>query len=76
MNECLRLRVKDIDFDGLQLTLRDAKGEKDRVTLLPEAVVEPLSQHLAQVVVLLDQAVEKRLLSCPPNLLEGASPPR
>lgn len=39
---CLRLRVKDLGFDRLQVTVRDGKGEKDRVTLLPKTVVEPL----------------------------------
>ena len=47
--ECLRLRVKDIDFDYRQLVIRDAKGQKDRVTLLPQNLVEPLRTHLARV---------------------------
>lgn len=47
--ECLRLRVKDLDFERLQVTVREGKGDKDRVTLLPEAVVEPLQEHLAHV---------------------------
>jgi integron integrase len=47
--ECLRLRVKDLDFERLQVTVREGKGDKDRVTLLPEAVVEPLKQHLIHV---------------------------
>jgi len=46
LNECLQQRVKDLDFERLQITVRDGKGEKDRVTLLPQAVVEPLKQHL------------------------------
>jgi site-specific recombinase XerD len=47
--ECLRLRVKGLSFDRLQLIVRDRKGEKDRVALLPEAVTEPLNQHLQVV---------------------------
>ena len=47
--ECLRLRVKDLDFERLQVTVREGKGDKDRVTLLPEAIVEPLQQHLTHV---------------------------
>lgn len=47
--ECLRQRIKDLDFARLQVTVRDGKGEKDRVTLLPQAVVEPLERHLARV---------------------------
>ena len=49
MTECLQQRVKDLDFERLQVTVRDGKGEKDRVTLLPEVVVEPLKEHLANV---------------------------
>jgi len=36
--ECLRLRVKDIDFDYQQITIRNGKGKKDRVTMLPEII--------------------------------------
>ena len=42
----LRLRVKDADFEYRQLTVRDGKGAKDRVTMLPTAVVEPLKRQL------------------------------
>lgn len=49
LNECLRLRVKDIDFSYRQITVRDAKGGKDRVTMLPDALVTPLQGHLARV---------------------------
>ena len=44
--ECLRLRVKDLDFAQCQILVRDGKGEKDRVTMLPESVVVPLQDHL------------------------------
>ena len=44
--ECLRLRVKDIDFDRQELIVREGKGEKDRVTMLPQAVAEPLRKQL------------------------------
>ena len=47
--EGLRLRVKDVDFDMRQITVRDGKGAKDRVTMLPAVLVEPLRKHLAQV---------------------------
>jgi integron integrase len=47
--ECLRLRVKDIDFQYRQLVIRDAKGQKDRVTMLPSSLVDPLRTHLARV---------------------------
>lgn len=47
--ECLRLRVKDVDFDQRHIIVRDGKGFKDRVTLLPELVTVPLQQQLAHV---------------------------
>ncbi|MEW8657042.1 MAG: tyrosine-type recombinase/integrase [Candidatus Thiodiazotropha endolucinida] len=40
--ECLRLRVHDIVFDRRQIMVRDGKGDKDRVTVLPDPVAEPL----------------------------------
>ena len=47
--ECVRLRVKDIDFDYKQIIVRDGKGNKDRVTMLPVSLIEPLSKHLDRV---------------------------
>lgn len=47
--ECLRLRVKDVEFEHRQLTVRDGKGAKDRVTMLPESLVRPLQAHLERV---------------------------
>ena len=47
--EGLRLRVKDVDFDTLEITIREGKGDKDRVTMLPELLVAPLQAHLAKV---------------------------
>ncbi len=44
--ECLRLRVQDVDFDYLQLTVRDGKGNKDRRTMLAESLVPHLRRHL------------------------------
>ena len=44
--ECLRLRVKDIDFDYRQIHVRSGKGDKDRVTVLPQALTDPLAQQL------------------------------
>lgn len=46
--EGLRLRVKDIDFEQLEIIIRDGKGGKDRVTVLPEALIGPLKEHLAR----------------------------
>ena len=47
--ECLRLRVNDVNFAKREILVRDAKGYKNRVTLLPLALVEPLKQHLNAV---------------------------
>jgi len=47
--ECLRLRVKDVDFTYNQIVVRDGKGRKDRVTMLPQQVKVPLQRHLHDV---------------------------
>jgi integron integrase len=47
--ECVRLRVKDIDFGYLRITVRDGKGAKDRITMLPVKLAEPLRQQLVKV---------------------------
>lgn len=44
--ECVRLRVKDVDFERLEILVRDGKGAKDRVTMLPQAVAPALLTHL------------------------------
>jgi integron integrase len=44
--ECVRLRVKDVDFARLQVTVREGKGGKDRITMLPPSLVEPLRRQL------------------------------
>ena len=44
--ECVRLRVKDVDFARLQITVREGKGNKDRVTMLPPSLAEPLRRQL------------------------------
>ncbi|MEQ8207705.1 MAG: integron integrase [Woeseia sp.] len=44
--ECLRLRVQDLDFEYLQISVRDGKGAKDRRTMLPETLVPHLRRHL------------------------------
>jgi len=47
--ECLALRVKDVDFAYRQVIVRDGKGMRDRATMLPENLAQPLQQHLAKV---------------------------
>lgn len=47
VEECLSLRVKDVDFDRGVITVRDGKGRKDRETVLPRGLVQPLTHRLA-----------------------------
>lgn len=47
--ECLRLRVKDLDFKSGQVLVRDGKGMKDRITVMPENLKVPLTEHLNRV---------------------------
>lgn len=47
--ECLRLRVQDLDFSRNEIIVRDGKGAKDRVTMLPESLKNPLQDHLRKV---------------------------
>lgn len=53
--EAVRLRVKDVDFARREILVREGKGFKDRVTMLPEAVVAPLKAHLVGVKALHDE---------------------
>jgi len=47
--ECARLRVKDVDFETRQLTVRSGKGNKDRITMIPASVLAPLRHHVRSV---------------------------
>ena len=57
--ECLRLRVKDIDLDYRQILVRQGKGNKDRVTLLPMAVQTRIVEHLRGVKRLFDRDLDR-----------------
>ncbi|GIW93195.1 MAG: integron integrase [Pirellulaceae bacterium] len=50
--EALRLRVKDLDLQRREITVREGKGDKDRVTMMPQAVICPLREHLRRVQVI------------------------
>ena len=56
--ECVRLRVKDVDFARREILIRDGKGAKHRVTMLPDSVVLPLQAHLQQRRVLFDDDLQ------------------
>ncbi len=58
--ECLRLRTKDLDFQRLQIEVHDTKGRRDRFTMLPHSVVEPLKEHLTVVQGWHEQALAKK----------------
>jgi integron integrase len=47
--ECLRLRIKDLEFSRGEILVRDGKGQKDRITMLPQNLIDPLRTHLAKV---------------------------
>jgi integron integrase len=47
--EAIRLRVKDIDFERRELCIREGKGAKDRITMLPASTIQPLLEHLRKV---------------------------
>ncbi len=47
--ECVRLRVKDLDFHSRQIIVRDGKGNKDRATMFPDTLIDPLQAHLQRV---------------------------
>ena len=49
LRECLKLRIKDVNFDYRQIIVREGKGAKDRATMLPETLIEPLRRHIARV---------------------------
>jgi len=52
ISECLNLRVKDLDFEMSQIIVRDSKGNRDRLTMLPQSLYEPLNEHLIGVEIL------------------------
>ena len=57
--ECVRLRVKDIDFEMNQITVRDGKGKKDRRTVLPNVIKDNLKRHLMKVKALHENDLSK-----------------
>jgi len=57
--ECLRLRVKDIEFEGNQVTVRDGKGHKDRVTMLPIQLKQQLIEHLKRVRIIHEEDLKR-----------------
>ncbi len=56
--ECVRLRVKDLDFEQRIITVRDGKGMKDRITVLPDSLSSPLQEHLRRVEMIHQQDIK------------------
>jgi len=89
LHECLELRVKDIDVERRHIVIRRGKGQKDRPTVLPAAVVEPLARHLESVKrqheadlarglgrVVLPFALDRKYRTHPPNGAASSCFPR
>ena len=77
LNECLSLRVKDVDLSGSKLIVRQGKGNKDRVTLLPQRLKLALAAHLKRVRALHQGDLAKGFGEAPlPQALAGRSPRR
>jgi integron integrase len=57
--ECVRLRVKDVDFARLQITVREGKGDKDRITMLPPSLLEHLRRQLGRAKALYEMDVRE-----------------
>jgi len=75
LNECLSLRVKDVDLSGAKLIVRQGKGNKDRVTLLPQRLKLPLASHLERVRALHQGDLAKGFGEAPlPQCLAGKYP--
>ncbi len=60
LNECLSLRVKDVDLDLKTITVRDGKGEKDRITVLPDKLTTELKFHINKVRNLYKKDMQKK----------------
>ena len=58
--ECLRLRIQDIDFEYLQLTIRNGKGNKDRYTVLPETLVSHIKHQMEFVRGVMERDIKER----------------
>ncbi len=65
LNECLTIRVQDIDLEYKVITVRDGKGEKDRITILPEKVIVELRGHLSKVRNLYNKDIKKGNIEVP-----------
>jgi integrase len=73
--EALRLRVKDVDFDYQQITVRSGKGEKDRRIILPQPLTEPLQYQLARIRLVHEQDLREGFGNRTASLCAGTQVP-
>lgn len=59
ISEALRIRIADVDLDYKQLTVREGKGIKDRITMIPESIIPDLKEHITKVKLLHDLDLKK-----------------
>lgn len=59
ISECLRLRILDLDFDYQQIEIRNSKGNRDRVSILPDSIINPLKHHIKKVAILHQKDTER-----------------
>jgi integron integrase len=72
LSEALELRVKDMELDRREITVRSGKGNKDRVTVIPAELVQPMRNHLARLVAWFQREREAGAPGVPlPNALKG-----
>ena len=75
LNECLNLRVKDIDLELRTITVRDGKGEKDRITVMPESLIEDFRIHINKLKNLYRKDLQKKNCEVPlPYALKNKYP--
>jgi integron integrase len=73
--ECIRLRIQNLDFEQHTLTVKSGKGDKDRLTVLPKGLIQPLKTHLKEIRGLYDQDRENDISGVYlPNALERKYP--
>ncbi len=65
LNECLKIRVQDIDFENKIITVRSGKGEKDRVTILPDKLITELKEQIRKVRNLYNKEFKKDNIEVP-----------
>jgi site-specific recombinase XerD len=76
LQECMELRVKDVDFERREITVRRGKGQKDRRVMLPEAVRSLLASHLPRASTCTNRSfsAQWRKPEGPPALPSGGLP--